>query len=103
MRSWVAKEELVVQLLLLHIEWCQLRGIRGLFGSCLLDASMESCSTMSQQEEGSGKSRTHWWDYVSQMVLKHLVVQPNKLEEVTKAREVWTSLLRQLYDRLHIM
>ena len=40
-----------------------------------------------------GRPRTCWRDYVAQLAWEHLGVPPDKLEEVSGEREVWTSLL----------
>lgn len=36
---------------------------------------------------------THWRDYIAWQAWEHLSVPLDKLEEVAKEREVWTSLL----------
>ncbi|KAK3572266.1 hypothetical protein QTP86_029531, partial [Hemibagrus guttatus] len=43
-----------------------------------------------------GRPRTRWRDYVSWLTLESLGIPPEELEEVSKEREVWASLLRLL-------
>ncbi len=46
-----------------------------------------------------GRPRTRWRDYVSRLAWERLGVPPEELEEVSREREVWASLLRLLPPR----
>ena len=46
-----------------------------------------------------GRPRTCWSDYVIQLAWEYLGILPEELEEVSREREVWVSLLRQLPPR----
>ncbi|KAA0706920.1 hypothetical protein E1301_Tti002240 [Triplophysa tibetana] len=86
-RSSVTWEELRVEPLLLHIERGQLRWLGHLFRmppGRLPGKVFRACPTGRRPR---GRPRTRWRDYVSQ------------LEEVSREREVWASLLRLLPPR----
>ncbi len=74
-RSSVTREELRVEPLLLHIE----TGSAEVARASVPDASW-----------------TRWRDYVSRLAWERLGVPPEELEEVSREREVWASLLRLL-------
>ncbi|XP_056588515.1 uncharacterized protein LOC130408985 [Triplophysa dalaica] len=75
-RSSVTREELRVDPLLLHIEGGQLRWLGHLF----------------RMPPGHLPGK----DYVSRLALERLGVPPEELEEVSRERKVWASLLRLL-------
>ncbi|KAK3561342.1 hypothetical protein QTP86_030646 [Hemibagrus guttatus] len=79
-RSSVTREELGVELLLLHIERGQLRWLG--FG-CLREVFW-ACPT---GKRPWGRPRTHWRDYVSRLAWERLGVPPEELEEVSGERE----------------
>ncbi|KAK3538466.1 hypothetical protein QTP86_003694 [Hemibagrus guttatus] len=95
-RSSVTREELGVELLLLHNERGQLRWLGHLFRmprGCLLGEVFRACPTGKRPR---GRPRTRWRDYVSWLTWKRLGIPPEELEEVSGEREVWASLLRLL-------
>ncbi|KAK3564674.1 hypothetical protein QTP86_024821 [Hemibagrus guttatus] len=95
-RSSVTREELGVELLLLHIERGQLRWLGHLFRmppGRLPGEVFRACPTGKRPR---GRPRTRWRDYVSRLAWERLGVPPEELEEVSGEREVWASLLRLL-------
>ncbi|KAK3519754.1 hypothetical protein QTP70_003889 [Hemibagrus guttatus] len=98
-RSSVTREELGVELLLLHIERGQLRWLGHLFQmppGRLPGEVFQACSTGKRPR---GRPRTRWRDYVSRLTWERLGIPPEELEEVSGEREVWESLLRLLPPR----
>ncbi|KAK3547092.1 hypothetical protein QTP86_011400 [Hemibagrus guttatus] len=95
-RSSVTREELGVELLLLHIKRGQLRWLGHLFRmppGRLPGEVFRACPTGKRPR---GRPRTRWRDYVSRLAWERLGVPPEELEEVSGEREVWASLLRLL-------
>uniref|UniRef100_A0AAY5L8N4 Uncharacterized protein n=1 Tax=Esox lucius TaxID=8010 RepID=A0AAY5L8N4_ESOLU len=84
-RSSVTREELRVEPLLLHI-----------LGRCLPGNVFRSRPTGRRPR---GRPRTRCRDYVSRLAWERLGVPPEELEEVSREREVWASLLRLLPPR----
>ncbi|KAK3571285.1 hypothetical protein QTP86_005921 [Hemibagrus guttatus] len=98
-RSAITREELKVELLLLHIERGQLRWLGHLFRmppGRLPGKVFRACPTRKRPQ---GRPRTRWRDYVSRLAWERLGVPPEELEEVSGEREVWASLLRLLPPR----
>ncbi|GAA6082711.1 uncharacterized protein LOC111191400, partial [Tachysurus ichikawai] len=95
----VAREELRVEPLLLHIERSQLRWLGHLFRmppGRLPGEVFRACPTGRRPR---GRPRTRWRDYVSRLAWERLGIPPEELEEVSGEREVWASLLRLLPPR----
>ncbi len=98
-RSSVTREELRVEPLLLHIERGQLRWLGHLFRmppGRLPGKVFQACPT---GRRSRGRPRTRWRYYVSRLAWERLGVPPEELEEVSREREVWASLLRLLPPR----
>ncbi|KAK3510350.1 hypothetical protein QTP70_004939 [Hemibagrus guttatus] len=98
-RSSVTQEELGVELLLLHIKRGQLRWLRHLFRmplGCLPGEVFQASPTVKRPQ---GRFRTCWRDYISRLTWERLGIPPEDLEEVSREREVWASLLRLLPPR----
>ena len=95
-RSSVTREELGVELLLLHIERSQLRWLGHLYrmppGRLPREVFL-ACPTVRRPR---GRPWTHWSDYVSQLAWEHFGILLEELEEVSGERGIWASLLRQL-------
>lgn len=49
-----------------------------------------------------GRPKTHWGDYISQLVLKQLRILPEELVEVARERRVWASLLKMSRDETEL-
>ncbi|KAK3559562.1 hypothetical protein QTP86_013728, partial [Hemibagrus guttatus] len=99
-RSSVTREELGVELLLLHIERGQLRWLRHLFRMPPGRLSGEVFRACPTRKRPRGRPRTRWRDWpVSRLAWEHLGVPPEELEDVSGEREVWASLLRLLPPR----
>ncbi|KAK3559006.1 hypothetical protein QTP86_000109 [Hemibagrus guttatus] len=86
---WVMneREELGVELLLLHIERGQLRWLGHLFRmppGRLPGEVFQACPTGKRPR---GRPRTRWRDYVSWLAWERLGVPPEELEEVARERE----------------
>ncbi len=98
-RSSVTREELRVELLLLHIERGQLRWLGHLFRMPpgLLPGKVFRARPTGRRPRG--RPRTRWRDYVSRLAWERLGVPPEELEDVSREREVWASLLRLLPPR----
>ncbi|KAK3522059.1 hypothetical protein QTP70_022619, partial [Hemibagrus guttatus] len=95
-RSSVNREELRVEPLLLHIKRGQLRWLGHLFRmppGRLPGEVFRACPTGKRPR---GRPRTRWRDYVSRLAWERLGILPEELEEVSREREVWASLLRLL-------
>ncbi|KAK3517849.1 hypothetical protein QTP70_020994 [Hemibagrus guttatus] len=95
-RSSVTREELGVELLLLHIERGQLRWLGHLFQMPPGRLPGEVFQAYPTGKRPWGRPRTRWRDYVSRLAWERLGVPPEELEEVSGEREVWASLLRLL-------
>ncbi len=98
-RSSVTREELRVEPLLLHIERVQLKWLGHLFRmppGCLTGKVFWARPTGRRPR---GRPRTRWRDYVYRLAWERLGVPPEELEEVSREREVWASLLRLLPPR----
>ncbi|KAK3524866.1 hypothetical protein QTP86_010089 [Hemibagrus guttatus] len=98
-RSSVTREELGVEPLLLHIERGQLRWLGHLFRMSpgrLPGEVFWACPTGKRPQ---GRPRTRWRDYVSRLTWERLGIPPEELEEVSRERGVWASLLRLLPPR----
>ncbi|KAK3510969.1 hypothetical protein QTP70_027792 [Hemibagrus guttatus] len=98
-RSSVTREELGVELLLLHIERGQLRWLGHLFRmppGHLPGEVFRACPT---GKRPWGRPRTRWRDYVSWLTWERLGIRPEELEEVSRESGVWASLLRLLPPR----
>ncbi|KAK3574904.1 hypothetical protein QTP86_018369, partial [Hemibagrus guttatus] len=96
-RSSVTREELGVELLLLHIERGQLRWLGHLFRmppGCLPGEVFRACPTGKRPR---GRPRTSWRDYVSRLAWERLGVPPEELEEVSGERESCALLLKGNY------
>ncbi|KAK3529276.1 hypothetical protein QTP70_024824 [Hemibagrus guttatus] len=99
-RSSVTREELGVELLLLHIERGKLRWLRHLFRMPPGRLSGEVFRACPTRKRPRGRPRTRWRDWpVSRLAWEHLGVPPEELEDVSGEREVWASLLRLLPPR----
>ena len=99
MRSSVTQEELGVELLLLHIERSQLRWLGHLFRMPPGRLPREVFLACPAGRRPRGRPRTRWSDYVTQLAWERLGILLEELEEVSREREVWVSLLRQLPPR----
>ncbi|KAK3518448.1 hypothetical protein QTP70_000651 [Hemibagrus guttatus] len=95
-RSSVTREELGVELLLLHIERGQLRLLGHLFRMPPGHLPGEVFGACPMGKRPRGRPRTRWRDYVSQLTWERLRIPPEGREEVSVEREVWASLLRLL-------
>ena len=96
-RNSVTQEELGVEPLLLHIERSQLRWPGHLYRippGCLPREVFLACPTGRRPR---GRPRTRWSDYVAWMAWERLGILPEELGEASGVREVWVSLLRQLF------
>ena len=98
-RSSVTREELRVEPLLLHIERGQLRWLGHLFRMPPGRLPGEVFRARPTGRRPRGRPRTRWRDYVSRLAWERLGVPPEELEEVSREREVWASLLRLLPPR----
>ncbi|KAK3506157.1 hypothetical protein QTP70_018390, partial [Hemibagrus guttatus] len=90
-RSYVTREELGVEPLLLHIERGQLRWLGHLFRmppGHLPGEVFRACPTGKRPR---GRPRTRWRDYVFRLAWERLGVPPEELEEVARERESLTS------------
>ncbi|KAK3554945.1 hypothetical protein QTP86_001875 [Hemibagrus guttatus] len=99
-RSSVTREKLGVEPLLLHIERGQLRWLGHLFRmppGRLPEEVFRACLTGKRPR---GRPRTRWRDYVSWLAWECLWIPLKELEEVSREREVWASLIRLLPPRL---
>ncbi|KAK3507851.1 hypothetical protein QTP70_001422 [Hemibagrus guttatus] len=86
-RSFVTREELGVEPLLLHIKRGQLRWLGHLFRmppGRLPGEVFRACPTGKRPR---GRPRTCWRDYVSRLAWEHLGVSPEELEEISGERE----------------
>ncbi len=95
-RSSVTREELRVEPLLLHIERGQLRWLGYLFRMPPGRLPGKVFRARPTGRRPQGRPRTRWRDYVSRLAWERLGVPPEELEEVSREREVWASLLRLL-------
>ncbi|CAM4686329.1 unnamed protein product [Leuciscus chuanchicus] len=95
-RSSVTREELRVEPLLLHIERGQLRWLGHLFRMPPGRLPGKAFRARPTGRRPRGRPRTRWRDYVSRLAWERLGVPPEELEEVSREREVWASLLRLL-------
>ncbi len=98
-RSSVTREELRVEPLLLHIERGQLRWLGHLFRMPPGRLPRKVFRARPTGRRPRGRPRTRWRDYVSRLAWERLGVPPEELEEVSREREVWESLLRLLPPR----
>ncbi len=98
-RSSVTREELRVEPLLLHIERGQLRWLGHLFRMHPGRLPGKVFRARPTGRRPRGRPRTRWRDYVSRLAWERLGVPPEELEEVSREREVWASLLRLLPPR----
>lgn len=98
-RSSVTREELRVEPLLLHIERGQLRWLGHLFRMPPGRLPGEVFRARPTGRRPRGRPRTRWRDYVSRLAWERLGIPPEELEEVSREREVWASLLRLLPPR----
>ncbi|CAM4556599.1 unnamed protein product [Leuciscus chuanchicus] len=98
-RSSVTREELRVEPLLLHIERGQLRWLWHLFRMPPGRLPGKVFRARPTGRRPRGRPRTRWRDYVSRLAWERLGVPPEELEEVSREREVWASLLRLLPPR----
>ncbi len=98
-RSSVTREELRVEPLLLHIKRGQLRWLGHLFRMPPERLHGKVFRARPTGRRPRGRPRTRWRDYVSRLAWERLGVPPEELEEVTREREVWASLLRLLPPR----
>ncbi|XDV53670.1 hypothetical protein PO909_022108 [Leuciscus waleckii] len=98
-RSSVTREELRVEPLLLHIERGQLRWLGHLFRMPPGRLPGKVFRARPTGRRPRGRPRTRWRDYVSRLAWERLGVPPEELEEVSREREVWASLLRLLPPR----
>ncbi|CAM4608815.1 unnamed protein product [Leuciscus chuanchicus] len=98
-RSSVTREELRVEPLLLHIEKGQLRWLGHLFRMPPGRLPGKVFRAHPTGRRPRGRTRTRWRDYVSRLDWESLGVPPEELEEVSREREVWASLLRLLPPR----
>ncbi len=98
-RSSVTREELRVEPLLLHIERGQLRWLGHLFRMPPGRLPRKVFRARPTGRRPRGRPRTRWRDYVSRLAWERLGVPPEELEEVSREREVWASLLRLLPPR----
>ncbi|KAK3551056.1 hypothetical protein QTP70_011498 [Hemibagrus guttatus] len=95
-RSSVTREELGIELLLLHIERGQLRWLGHLFRMPPRRLPGEVFWACPTGKRPRGRPRTRWRNYVFRLAWECLGVPPEELEEVAREREVWASLLRLL-------
>ncbi len=93
-RSSVTREKLRVEPLLLHIERGQLRWLGHLFRMPPGRLPGKLFWARPTGRRPRGRPRTRWRDYVSRLAWERLGVTPEELEEVSREREVWASLLR---------
>ncbi|XP_056625668.1 uncharacterized protein LOC130437983 [Triplophysa dalaica] len=91
--------ELRVDPLLLHIERGQLRWLGHLFRMPPGRLPGKVFRAFPTGRRPRGRPRTRWRDYVSRLAWERLGVPPVELEEVSREREVWASLLRLLPPR----
>ncbi len=98
-RSSVTREDLRVEPLLLHIEKGQLRWLGHLFRMPPGRLPRKVFRAHPTGRRPRGGPRTCWRDYVYRLAWKRLGVPPEELEEVSREREVWASLLRLLPPR----
>ncbi|CAM4544523.1 unnamed protein product [Leuciscus chuanchicus] len=98
-RSSVTREELRVEPLLLNIKRGQLRWLGHLFRMPPGRLPRKVFRARPTGKRPRGRPRTCWRDYVSRLAWERLGVPPEELEEVSREREVWASLLRLLPPR----
>ncbi len=91
-RSSVTREELRVE----HIERGQLRWLGHLFRMPPGRLPGKVFRARPTGRRPRGRPRTRWRDYVSRLACECLGVPPEELEEVSRERDVWESLLRLL-------
>ncbi|XP_042604086.1 uncharacterized protein LOC122141275 [Cyprinus carpio] len=94
LRSLTTREELRIKLLLLHIERSQLRGLGHLFRMPPGRLPGEVFRARPTGRRPRGRPRTRWRDFVSRLAWERLGIPPEELEEVSREREVWASLLK---------
>uniref|UniRef100_A0AAY5KR82 Reverse transcriptase domain-containing protein n=1 Tax=Esox lucius TaxID=8010 RepID=A0AAY5KR82_ESOLU len=95
-RSSVTRDELRVEPLLLHIKRGQLRWLGHLFQMPPERLPGNVFWSRPTGRRPRGRPRTRWRDYVSRLAWECLGVPLEELEEVSREREVWASLLRLL-------
>ena len=93
-RSSVIREGLEVEPLLLRIERSQMRWLGHLVRMPPGRLPGEVFRARPTGRRPRGRPRTRWRDYVSRLAWERLGVPPEELEEVTRDRDVWVSLLK---------
>ncbi len=95
-RSSVTREELRVEPLLLHIKKGQLRWLEHLFRMPPGRLPGKVFRARPTGRRPRGRPRTRWRNYVSRLAWERIGVPQEELEEVSREREIWASLLRLL-------